>query len=200
MVLTRRPVGRICLPNHSPGYPHSGMRRAQGEIFGRLPVARKLLVIVCVFVAIVICVFYLGALRSDILSGVRAYVGGEGLWSKAQKRAVLSLTRYAQSHSERDYQDYLADIAVPLGDKQARLQLEQPKTDMAIVSRGFIQGRNSPDDVGNMAKMFRRFRHVGYMAQAIDIWTRADLYIEQLQDLANQLHQQVIQTHPELRK
>ena len=45
----------------------------QGEMFHRLPIAKKLLIIVGVFVAIVICVFYLGVLRSDILSGVRAY-------------------------------------------------------------------------------------------------------------------------------
>src|ERR1035441_7529684 len=46
------------------------------RMFRRLPIARKLLVIVGVFVAIVICVFFLGVLRSEILSGVRAYVGG----------------------------------------------------------------------------------------------------------------------------
>ena len=49
----------------------------------RLPVER-LLMIVGVFVAIVVCVFALGILRAEILSGVRAYVGGEGLWSKAE--------------------------------------------------------------------------------------------------------------------
>ena len=54
-------------------------------MFRHLPIARKLLIIVGVFVAIVICVFLLGVLRSQILSGVRAYVGGEGLWSKAEK-------------------------------------------------------------------------------------------------------------------
>ena len=89
----------------------------RGNIFGRLPVARKLLVIVGVFVAIVICVFSLGALRSEILTGSRAYVGGEGLWSKAEKQAVMSLARYADSRRESDYQEYLADIAVPAGDK-----------------------------------------------------------------------------------
>ena len=71
--------------------------RFQGEMFRRLPIASKLRVIVGVFVAIVICVFFLGVLRSQILTGVRAYVGGEGLWSKAEKRAVLSLTKYAAS-------------------------------------------------------------------------------------------------------
>ena len=74
--------------------------RIQEKMFRRLPIARKLLAIVGVFVAIVLCVFYLGVFRSDILSGVRAYVGGEGLWSKAEKRAALSLTKYAGSHAE----------------------------------------------------------------------------------------------------
>jgi len=152
---------------------------ARGNIFGRLPLVKKLFVIVGAFVAIVICVFFLGVFRSDILSGVRAYVGGEGLWSKAQKRAVLSLMRYAEAHHESDYQEYLDDIAVPEGDKLARLELEHPKADMDVVWRGFVQGRNSPDDVESMARLFRQFRHVGYMAQAIAIWTEGDEYVDE---------------------
>ena len=97
--------------------------RLQSVIFGRLSVARKTLVIVGVFVAIVICVFLLGALRSEILTGVRAYVGGEGLWSKAEKKAVFSLTKYASTHAESDYGQHLAEIAVPEGERIAREQL-----------------------------------------------------------------------------
>src|ERR1700687_1323338 len=104
--------------------------RFQGEMFRRLPIASKLRVIVGVFVAIVICVFLLGVLRSELLTGVRAYVGGEGLWSKAEKRAVLSLTKYAASHAEGDYQQYLAEIAVTEGDKQARLTLARSASHM----------------------------------------------------------------------
>ena len=174
--------------------------RVRGNIFGRLPVAKKLLVIVGVFVAIVICVFSLGALRSEVLTGTRAYVGGEGLWSKAAKRAVFSLTRYAQSHAESDYQVYLADIAVPVGDKEARLQLERATPDMSVVRHGFIQGRNSPEDVESMAELFRRFRHVGYMAQAIAIWTQGDQYIDQLRQWAMDLHQEVNGSHPDARR
>src|SRR5258708_4578693 len=169
--------------------------RNRREIFGRLPVARKLLVIVGVFVAIVVCVFYLGVLRSQILSGVRAYVGGEGLWSKAEKRAALSLTEYAKSHAESDYQQYLAEISVPLGDRHARLQLQSPSPDMKLVSQGLIQGRNSPEDVADMTMLFRRFGRVGYMAKAITVWTEGDLQIDRLRDLANQLHQEVNSPH-----
>ncbi len=171
--------------------------RIQGQIFRRLPVARKLLVIVGVFVAIVMCVFYLGVLRSEILSGVRAYVGGESLWSKAEKRAVISLTKYAASRAESDFQQYLAEVAVSAGDKQARLQLSSPSPDMALVSRGFVQGRNHPDDVQSMSNLFRRFGRIGYMARAIAIWTEADTYIDQLRSRADELHQQINSTHPD---
>ncbi len=169
-------------------------------MFHRLPIDRKLQVIVGVFVAIVICVFYLGVLRSEILSGVRAYVGGEGLWSKAEKRAVLSLTKYSSSHAESDYQQYLAEVAVPAGDKQARLQLERLTPDMAVVERGFVQGRNSPEDVDSMSRLFRRFGSVGYMARAIAVWTEGDRYIDQLRSLADDLHREVNSVHPDAQK
>jgi PAS domain S-box-containing protein len=170
------------------------------EMFHHLPIARKLQIIVGVFVAIVICVFYLGVLRSEILSGVRAYVGGEGLWSKAEKRAVLSLTQYAASHAESEYRQYLAEIAVPAGDKQARLQLERLSPDMALVQQGFVQGRNNPADVDNMSLLFRRFGSIGYMARAIAIWTEGDRYIDQLRSLADDLHREVNSAHPDARK
>ena len=169
-------------------------------MFRRLPIARKLLVIVGVFVAIVICVFFLGVLRSEILSGVRAYVGGEGLWSKAEKRAVLSLTQYASSNSEADYQQYLSEVAVPAGDKQARLQLQSPWPDMTLVREGFVQGRNSPEDVDSMSKLFRRFGRIGHMARAITVWTEGDRYIDQLRSLADELHREVNSAHPDARK
>src|SRR5438270_9492527 len=161
----------------------------------RLPVAKRLLIIVGVFVAIVVCVFALGILRAEILSGVRAYVGGEGLWSKAEKRAVLSLTEYGESRNEADFQQYLREIAVPIGDKQARLQLQLPHPDMKLVREGLVQGRNSADDVENLAFVFRHFRRFGYMAQAIEIWTEGDGYIDQIRVLADELHREVQSRH-----
>jgi len=48
---------------------------------GAIPISRRLLLIIWPFLAL---------LRVDVLSAGRAYVGGEGLWSKAQKDALLS--------------------------------------------------------------------------------------------------------------
>ena len=164
--------------------PEISKRRA----FAFPPITRRLLFIVGLFVLIVACLVFLTNARMEVQSAVRAYVGGEGLWSKGQKDAVHYLTRYARSHVEDDYQNYLKALAVPLGDQQARLELEQPDPDLAIVYEGFIQGRNHPEDVENMAWLFRRFRHVGYMARAIAVWTEGDAAITELRRRGDELH------------
>jgi PAS domain S-box-containing protein len=174
--------------------------RHGSTIFRRVPIARKLLAIVVIFVVIVLCVFYIGVSRSEILSGIRAYVGGEGLWSKGEKAAALSLTKYAASLSEKDYQDFLTEIAVPLGDHQARLQLQSGSPDMKLVYQGFVQGKNSPEDVPNMAMLFRRFGSVAYMKHAIAVWTEGDRLVDQLRDIAQQLHREISAPHPDEQK
>ncbi len=153
-----------------------------------LPVGRSLSLIVVTFVGIVASLLLLNNVRSEILSGVRAYVSGEGLYSKAQKDAVNHLLRYAQTHAETDYGQYLRALAVPLSDRDARLELEKPQPDLARVRSGFVTAHNHPEDVDTLAFLFRRFRHVSYMAHAIEVWGRADALIEQLRQVGDRLH------------
>jgi len=130
-------------------------------------------------------------LSMDLLSAARAYVGGEGLWSKAQKQAVYSLGRYADSRAEADFDVYRAAIAIPLGDRKARMELEKPNPDLKLVHAGFVEGRNEPEDIPGMIRLFRWFRSVWFMAKAIDIWTEADTHIERLAAAAERLHAEV---------
>ena len=164
--------------------------------FLHLPVSKKLVFILWVFVAMVIGLLALNYEAIQSVSAARAYVGGEGLWSKAQKQAVLDLLRYAASHSEKDYQRYEAALETPLGDRMARLELEKPNPDFGIVSKGFIRGRNRPEDVKGMIKLFRRFGKMRYMAEAASIWSEADGYIEHLQYLGRELHDEINAPHP----
>jgi diguanylate cyclase (GGDEF)-like protein len=126
-----------------------------------------------------------------LLGAGRAYVGGEGLWSKSQKDMVYSLARYARYHNIDDYQTFLASRAVILGDRQARIELEKPDPDFALARAGLLQGRNHPDDVDGMIRLFRDFRRVPDIDKAIDIWTRADAEIDQLLSIGEQIHDAV---------
>lgn len=167
------------------------------QLFLDLPVSKKLVVILWLFLVIVVSLLGLSYLTIENLSAARAYVGGEGLWSKAQKQAVYDLLRYSISHSETDYQNYRQALLVPLGDRQARIELEKPAPDTEIVRRGLIQGRNSPQDVEAMATLFRRFRHSRYMSEAVDIWAQGDTLIEQLEKLGDDLHDEITSRSPD---
>src|SRR5208337_1382448 len=105
-----------------------------------VPKGRRVLRIVWPFLAIVVLLLFLWSISMDILSATRAYVGGESLWSKAQKDAVFYLNRYAATRSETDYERYLEVIKVPLGDREAREELEQPSPNFERVRRGFLEG------------------------------------------------------------
>jgi two-component system cell cycle sensor histidine kinase/response regulator CckA len=113
---------------------------------------------------------------------------------------VYDLLRYSMSHSESDFQNYREALLVPLGDRQARLELEKPVPNMSIVRRGFIQGRNSPDDVVGMAKLFRRFGNTKYMSEAVSIWGQGDALIEQLQRLGDSMHDEISSGKPDALK
>jgi diguanylate cyclase (GGDEF)-like protein/PAS domain S-box-containing protein len=156
-----------------------------------LPIGAKLRLVLAGFIAAFATVLVLSNLGLLILSGVRAYVGGEGLWSKAQKDAAYYLLRYATYQDEEDYRRYVAAIDVPLGDRQARVELEREQPDYAAVEDGLLRGRNHPDDVGSIAALFRRFRRVSYMDRAIGIWAQADEHIVELQGIAEELHDEI---------
>jgi PAS domain S-box-containing protein len=159
-----------------------------GGVLASLPLAHRLACVVVLFVAIVTSLVFLTHARLEVLSAIRAYVRGESLWSKGQKDAVHHLTRYADSRDAADYRRYLAAIAVPLGDREARLALEEGRTDDEAVLRGFVRGRNDPEDVPGMAWLFHRFRRFEYMATARDMWAGADRYLVKLARFGDELH------------
>ncbi len=143
------------------------------------------------FLVVVALLAVLGVTTAEMLSAVRAYVGGESLWSKGQKDAVYHLSNYVASRRESDYQRFAEAINVPLGDRQARIELERPVPDFALARSGFVQGGNHADDIADMIWLFRTFRRVPFMAEAIAIWAEADLEIAALNMLAGQVHERI---------
>lgn len=150
----------------------------------RTLITTKLVAIVAVFVAVIAAVIGLFVLAYNVSAGVRAYVGGEGLWSKGQKDAVYALTRYLDSQHEGAYREYLTAIAMPLGDRAARLEMEKPELDPAKVTAGFVQGGISAEDVPYMIFLFRYFDAVPYFAQAIEVWRLAERQVLRLPPVA----------------
>ncbi len=130
------------------------------------------------------------------LSAVRGLVGAEGLWSKAQKDAVYHLRKYTLTHNENDYLEFQRFMAVPLGDHKTRIELLKAAPDMAVARQGFLEGRNHPEDIDGMLKLFRRFYKVYYINKAISIWTKGDSLIAYVIPIGEKLHAEIASPSP----
>jgi PAS domain S-box-containing protein len=158
----------------------------------KVPIATKLYFTVGIMAVLIAIELFTLFFAINTLSSVRAYVGGEGLWSKAQKDALYQLQRYSRTRDERDYRLFIDHMKVPFGDHRARLELQKPNPDLNIVRQGFLEGRIHPDDLDGVIKLFRRFYNISYISRAIQKWTAADSIIyTQLLPRAELLHREI---------
>jgi PAS domain S-box-containing protein len=140
------------------------------------------------FVVIFVITLVVAAASLDLLSSIRAYVGGEGIYSKAQKDAVYLLERYVRSRDESDYQRFQTALARPVGDREARLALLSTPVDLERARRGFLAGGNDAGDIRGMIWLFRAFHRIPPMTRAIEIWTLADGHTAHVIDIGERLH------------
>ncbi len=147
----------------------------------------RLLRLVSPFIAIVLLQAFLAGMSLSVLSSVRAYVGGESLWSKGQKDAVQHLYLYGETGDDRHFEQYEKAIAGPLGDRTARLALEQKPPDLATARDGFLQGGIHPDDIDGVIWLYRYFRELPPFKKAITHWINTDAILDELTNLAKQI-------------
>src|SRR6187402_1402919 len=125
--------------------------------FKNVSIAKKLYFTVGIMATLIAIELVVLIFSINTLSSVRAYVGGEGLWSKAQKDAIYQLLKYAHTHDEADYTRFQDFMRVNQGDHKTRMELSKPHPDMAIARQGFLEGRNHADDIDGMISLVRRF-------------------------------------------
>jgi len=168
------------------------LRNRLGLHLRALPVTKNLQFVVLVFICVFFAVLTLVYFSSSFTSAARAYVQGEGTWSKNQKQATIRLQEYSASHDEKDYQAFLDSLSVQLGDRIAREQLEKSEPDYAAIHAGFRQGKVAEVDIPGMITLFRRFRKTKEIDTAVGLWTTADGYIEELRAQGARLHEMII--------
>ena len=161
----------------------------------RLATVTRVYLIISLFITLIFGLVLLFQFQMDASVAMRVYAGGEGLWAKAQKDAVLSLEHYIVSHDEADYQSYRRWMQVPLGDQRARQELQKQHPNLDVARAGYLQGRNHPVDIEYAIPFFRRFQHVEQMARVIEHWTQADRRIAELGMVAESLHNEITSGH-----
>lgn len=157
-----------------------------------LSVSTKLYAVVGLMATLIALELFTLMFAMGTLSSVRAFVNGEGVWSKAQKNAIQSLYLYAIYEDEKFYQEFHKNLEIPKGDRIARREILKPDYNHQLVRDGFIQGGNHPDDIDGMISLLRRFHEVSYLRDAIIAWTSADLLIDDLNRVAEDIRNGVL--------
>jgi hypothetical protein len=154
------------------------------------------LAILWMFAVVVLGLLMLANFSFELLSSMRAYVSAASLWSKAQKDAVFQLQEYGASRDPEELREFRMAIAVPLGDRDARLEMDKPNPDFRKARQGFIRGGVHPDDIDGMINLYRRFEWVGFMQRAIRAWDAGDRYAVQLDEAGTLLQHEVESPSP----
>ena len=155
-------------------------------------VAKKLYAVVGLMAALVVTELFTIFFAMATLSSVRAFVAGEGLWSKAQKNAIHNLYQFALTRDENNFKEFQDLMQIPAGDRTARLELLKPDFNREVVRQGFLAGANNPDDIDGMIDLLVRFNNVSFVKDAVTAWTNADAQLDDLRAEAANLRTIVI--------
>ncbi len=167
---------------------------------GDISVRKKVYFVVGTMAVLIVIELFALWFSIHTLSSVRAFVGGEGLWSKSQKDAFYHLRKYYTGQNEEDYRLFHKFMSVPLGDHKALVALSQQPVDLDGAHRGFLEGRIHEDDIDGMIQLITRFHKVSYISKAISIWAEADSTIAKLLPVAEQMHAEIQSGHPSKEK
>ena len=126
-------------------------------------------------------------LAFQVLSATRAYVGGQALWSMGREQAIQHLREYARSGDAAQLRAFEQALGGPLGDREARLEMDKPAPDRETIVRGLLRGGNAPEDIPAMIRLYRSFSTSELMADAVRAWQVADARILALQAIEQQL-------------
>ncbi len=170
------------------------------NITERVSFARRFVPVFSLLLGIIIISLLLALGAMEVLSAARAYVAGEGLWSKAQRDAVYSLALYAQTREPMYYERYQQALSIPLSDHRARIGMDKPDYDYTKAYAGLLGGDNRPDDIPGMIRLYRCCAGYSYFKRAVSIWEEGDTYIAQLKQLGGDLHAEISSNAPSAKR
>jgi hypothetical protein len=139
------------------------------------------------FVVVIMVLLALCIGGYQVLSAVRAFVGGESLWSKGRSAAMAQLRLYAVTGSAAEFRRFESALQAPLGDRQAREAMDAEVPDFEQARAGFLRGGNHIDDVDGMVWLYNAFGGSALMREAVLAWRQGDDLIEELRGTGREL-------------
>jgi signal transduction histidine kinase len=156
---------------------------------------RRFVALCAIVVALNALIVGVSLIAIDAVDIGRAYVTGEGQYSKAQKSALIKLQQFVYTGDVRRYEEFRELLRVPTGDRLAREALLRSPADFRAARKGFLEGRIPGDDIFGMSLAFYTLKSWSPVAKAISDWREGDSLIQQLLVLGQQSYQTIAIRH-----
>ncbi|MFU8858931.1 MAG: PAS domain S-box protein [Cyclonatronaceae bacterium] len=158
---------------------------------------KRVVTVISLFGVVILLLGFLWMYTAGLFMSLNAYIEGEGYYSRYQKDSFTHLIQFVQEQDPKYYWMYREAISVPLGNSIARIELEKDKPDYEKVKSGLLQGRNHPDNIDRIIKLFRNYRNAAFMETAIGIWERGDELVFAIDSTASVIYEEVISNDPD---
>jgi len=119
-----------------------------------------------------------------LLGAIRAYVGGESLWSKAHTTAVAQLQAHVATGDPAYMQGFEAALATQIGDQRGREALDARPVQWQAARQGFLSGGNDEADINSMIVLYHLFSDTWLFQPSLRAWIQGDTLIAELRLLA----------------
>lgn len=119
-----------------------------------------------------------------LLGAIRAYVGGESLWSKAHTTAVAQLQAHVATGDPAYMDGFESALTVQIGDRRAREALEARPVQWQAARHGFLAGGLDEADITPMLVLYHLFSDTWLFQPSLRAWIHGDLLIGELRQLA----------------
>ena len=166
------------------------------NITGQVSLVRRFVYVLIVFFCILIISLLLALGAVEVLSAARGYMTGERLWSVARHDAIYALTLYGQTRDPAYFERFRQALAIPLSDREARIEIEKREYDYAKASAWLRRGGYQPDEIRGVILFYRCCAELPNFARAVAIWKESDTYLLRLERLGDGLHSEISSAAP----
>lgn len=119
-----------------------------------------------------------------LLGAIRAYVGGESLWSKAHTSAVAQLQAHVATGDPAYLQGFESALATQIGDQRGRVALDARPVQWQAARQGFLAGGIDDADITSMMVLYHLFSDTWLFQPSLRAWIQGDTLIAELRLLA----------------
>ena len=161
------------------------------RLIKNLSITKKMVSISLIFILSLIVLTIASTFTINFITGAKAFIGGEGMYSKGQKDAVWYLMKYLMTNDESEYKHFRDSMKIPLAGRRARLELEKPDVNQELAIQALIEARNHPDDAKSIIYLFNRLWNSNKKSkrnEIISLWRQCDKSNIELKKLGDNLH------------